>query len=363
MFKLLPVALLISFVFLAHAELDLSYYHTTDEINEELVALQDKCGGNLYLETLLEDPKIYLAHITKNTSEIPEEDKYQMYIVFGEHSREMISPETGLYTAKVLCGVEDHPEKFDIDNLLEKNHFALLINANPTGRELVEAGNWCQRVNANGVDLNRNWDNHWIYERGTDTDSGPKPFSEIETRTMRDSVTKFDPDMFLIVHSGTYGLYTPYAYGPADGAYNQDKMMTVLNAVDQKYCNCNPGSAAREIGYNSPGTSVDYAYDQLKVPYSFAWEIYGPPEEPAPMLVHQDTPFALKNHLKSYGEQKVLLTPLEILTRARDLSNEQCFHIFNPENKDDYDDNIQNWSAAILTATGLINDIEDGNTK
>jgi len=35
------------------------------------------------------------------------------------------------------------------------------------------------------------------------------------------------------------------------------------------------GAAGKEVGYLCPGTCLDYAYDKVNVPYSFAWEIYG----------------------------------------------------------------------------------------
>lgn len=43
----------------------------------------------------------------------------------------------------------------------QNNEFMLVVNANPGSRMQVEQGDWCLRVNPNGVDLNRNWDEHW----------------------------------------------------------------------------------------------------------------------------------------------------------------------------------------------------------
>ena len=50
--------------------------------------------------------------------------------------------------------------------------------------------------------------------------------------------------------------------------------MNVLTQLNPKHCQCNPGAAGREVGYLCPGTCLDYAYDKMKVPYVFAWEIY-----------------------------------------------------------------------------------------
>jgi len=42
---------------------------------------------------------------------------------------------------------------------------------------------------------------------------------------LRDELTAFKPDIFLSVHSGTLGLYTPYAYSVEEGkAYYSNYM-------------------------------------------------------------------------------------------------------------------------------------------
>lgn len=53
-------------------------------------------------------------------------------------------------------------------------------------------------------------------------------------------------------------------------------MKKMLSSLNQKYCgsNCDVGAAGKEVGYLCPGTCIDYAYDKVNVPYSFAWEIY-----------------------------------------------------------------------------------------
>jgi len=42
--------------------------------------------------------------------------------------------------------------------------------------------------------------------------------------------------------------------------------MDVLNEISEKNCPaCDVGPAGREVGYLSPGSCIDYAYDELKV--------------------------------------------------------------------------------------------------
>ncbi len=66
------------------------------------------------------------------------------------------------------------------------------------------------RLNANGVDLNRNWDNNWepvSYWRSQEVDAGSAPFSEPETRALRDFVRRIEPDLIISYHSAANGIY------------------------------------------------------------------------------------------------------------------------------------------------------------
>jgi hypothetical protein len=85
--------------------------------------------------------------------------KMNVFLLFGEHARELISPETGLNIAKALCGKAE--TTVDIKHNLNHFKYNMIVNANPISRRKVEEGEYCLRVNENGVDLNRNWDDHW----------------------------------------------------------------------------------------------------------------------------------------------------------------------------------------------------------
>jgi len=49
-----------------------------------------------------------------------------------------------------------------------------------------------------------------------------------------------------------------------------------MDKINKNYCNnkCLSGPAGKSIGYYSYGTCLDWAYDEIKVDYVFAWEIY-----------------------------------------------------------------------------------------
>ncbi len=66
--------------------------------------------------------------------------------------------------------------------------------------------------------------------------SGDHPFSESETQTISEQVKKFSPDFFLSIHSGTYGMYTPYAYSEDLAQVNENNMMDILEKVNDEHC-------------------------------------------------------------------------------------------------------------------------------
>ena len=159
-------------------------------------------------EIILKDPLIKVLTISsreENTSKT----KKKAFILFGEHSRELISSETGFHILTKLCQETN-------SNVLNKFILKMIIIANPTGRKIVEGGNFCWRGNKNKVDLNRNWGFQWKPKRPIDnvvqTDPGNKKFSEPETRAIEKTISSFKPDVFLSIHSGMNALMFPYAY-------------------------------------------------------------------------------------------------------------------------------------------------------
>jgi hypothetical protein len=93
--------------------------------------------------------------------------------------------------------VAEHLRVFFLENLQEiPAEFSLhiLTNANPDAQG--KPGTMESRLNGNGVDLNRNWDCAWAGDARWLTFSisgGSSPFSEPETRALRDYILKIRP--------------------------------------------------------------------------------------------------------------------------------------------------------------------------
>jgi predicted deacylase len=85
---------------------------------------------------------------------------------------------------------------------------SIIPSANPDGlsKEIGPAG----RFNANGVDLNRNFDCKWqptSMWKGMEVSAGSEPFSEPETRALRDFIQGYNPSAVIFWHSKAGAVY------------------------------------------------------------------------------------------------------------------------------------------------------------
>lgn len=250
---------------------------------------------------------------------------------------------------------------FSKSSILDNYEIRVIINANPLGRQKVEKGEFCRRANLNNVDINRNWDYKWNKDITIPSEEFPgnKPFSEVETMFIKNTMEDFKPNIFLTVHSGVYGLFIPYAYDSKECKTNNSLMKNLLIKIKQKFCSvCDIGSPSMLIGYKSSGTSLDYAYKKLKVPVTYAWEIYTNEKVLPEMSGMQSNNiknlsmlnFIQKKSIHKLKYDKSLIRDLlynTSKTKFSDFENQICFSLFNPLDKPIYNFIIQNWSNAL----------------
>lgn len=286
------------------------------------------------------------------------------FLLFGEHARELISAESGLHFVKTLCG--ETPLGAKAAFVLENNEFEIVVNGNPGSRRMVEEGEFCLRVNPNGVDLNRNWDEKWEPKAPLaphDTNPGPAPFSEAETRVFKKLVEDYQPSTFLTIHSGTKGMYMPWAYDMHHLAQrNQPEMMQILRTLDAEHCQCPFGAAGKEVGSPCPGTCLDWVYDHMGAAYSFAFEIYATKAHAAQLKQRWQQKmdgigaFLQKHwHLGHhhfhdfFGEHPSCFVQHSHKQReGKDMNSMDCFRTFNPDSQAEYHAVIENWSDVYL---------------
>jgi hypothetical protein len=209
----------------------------------------------------------------------------------------------------------------------------------------VEQGEYCRRLNPNGVDLNRNWNIYWgkNIQLGEEN-PGKKPFSEVETRFLSYLIKDLQPKIFLTLHSGVFGLYMPHAFYKKEAEKNGKQMKEVLEELKKKFCPiCQVGAPSVNIGYQSSGTCLDYAYEKLNVPYAFVWEIFTN-EKKLPELEEYRKTHSKTNKTKplskkkssfletSYTDQMNMEEKMKFLNKRTFTrkENDYCLHLFNP---------------------------------
>eukprot|EP00931_Biecheleriopsis_adriatica_P056722 TRINITY_DN33630_c0_g1_i1.p1 TRINITY_DN33630_c0_g1~~TRINITY_DN33630_c0_g1_i1.p1 ORF type:complete len:388 (+),score=76.62 TRINITY_DN33630_c0_g1_i1:25-1188(+) len=324
--------------------MEFPFYHTSEELNAETVRLSKECkSASLTVKTVKKgNVTIDDIRVSKGGQKVN-----RVSLVFGEHSRELISSETGLTLLRMLCG-ELPPQSSLVEKALEDSEFQLMLNTNPISRANVEQnGDYCWRWNPAGVDLNRNWNDK----------RDAFAFSEPETQAVRDSILDFRPTTFLSVHSGTLGLYMPWANDTLHMAErNRGAMLSVLQELDASHCQCPFGAAGKEMDYDAPGTSFDWVYDNLSVPFSFLWEIYANPLDIADLRRRWQAKLAERSGSLLQERQSLEHLAFSVLDNGESdvvspLTNEQrlrCFSLFNPGTKDEYDKVVDEWAKAYL---------------
>uniref|UniRef100_A0A7S3UAI7 Peptidase M14 domain-containing protein n=1 Tax=Picocystis salinarum TaxID=88271 RepID=A0A7S3UAI7_9CHLO len=248
-------------------------------------------------------------------------DEMRVLLNFGEHGREIITSEVGAKLVRSLLARQSLPARFKnqttiekVEDMLGNTIIKIVPVENKNGRILVEAGNFCERKNGRGVDLNRNWGLDWG-TKAPDYDPeeeypGKAPFSEPEVRITKDLVEEFRPHIWINFHSGMEGLFIPYNYKekvPTTPLI--DSVLGVLKIINDQYCSskCAIGPGGNTVGYLAHGTADDYIFDRIGIPVVMTWEIYG-------ANAHRD----------------------------------DCFRMFNPISMSSYTDVLLRWELAIV---------------
>ncbi len=141
----------------------------------------------------------------------------------GIHGNEMMGVELLIRFIEYLTyGYSTNPE---IKDLVDSRYICIIPVLNPDGLAAKS------RYNSKGVDLNRNFndaDNHWI----SDSRSGSSPFSESESRALRDFSTPGKFNLSITYHTGAVLVNLPFDFAkeivqvPAQYALIQDYAKT-----------------------------------------------------------------------------------------------------------------------------------------
>jgi len=146
-------------------------------------------------------------------------DSEKMHLLFVGGIHGGYEWNSSLLAYKFIDYIEDNPnfisEDMDVTIIPVANPDGLYDVVGKTGpftlADVPESGDTSEaRFNANGVDLNRNFACKWQPEskwRGNIVSAGDSPFSEPESKAIRDYILEINPDAAIFWHSKANAVY------------------------------------------------------------------------------------------------------------------------------------------------------------
>jgi len=280
------------------------YYKTTDLLNEFQINYPYLVNVFSIGESVL-GKEIWCIRIT-NEKNI--KSKFSCIIDGCIHGCEWEAGEACLYLAEYL--LINYGKNTTVNQILNNSEVYIIPLLNPDGRQKDD------RFNENGIDLNRNFDIDFGRIRGHSiplgklfgrikipyfrfdrlhkwfpkfplflTNSGRRPFSEPETRALRDFMIDVDDkdfSFYVNCHTAVHSFGSPWtAFKPPFQMSTIEKNILdfVINWVAQntEYENAESGSQA--VSYKASGTAPDWCFKEFRVP-CFTFEILSQDYEP-----------------------------------------------------------------------------------
>jgi hypothetical protein len=224
----------------------------------------------------LQGREILALKVTKDANKVADGARPDVLYMGTIHAREWIATEV---TRRLLHHfVDNYGTNAEVTNLVNTRELWFVPVANPDGyqytfdverlwrKNLRDNDGDGQTTNVDGVDLNRNYDEHWNYDRegsssefSNDTYRGASAASEPETVAMQSLIDRLRFNFLITYHSyGQLLLYpfgfqvqTPSADDPLFVAYSGTDAVPAVPGFD-------PGVGADL--YTTNGTTDDYSY-------------------------------------------------------------------------------------------------------
>lgn len=261
-------------------------YHTYDEVLSEFKDLEknfpDKAQFFL-VGPSIENRDLFGIKLSQISSENEQKEKPAIVIMATHHAREHLSTEMPvLFADKFL---HDSLTDLNIQKLLEETEIYIIPFVNPDGAlydiQTREYQMWRKnrKKNSNksyGVDLNRNYSYGWGTggsSKNPDSDvyMGSGPFSEAETKAMRDFfLAHKNITIALSFHSFSELILYPWG-GKDTGIGGEDEKIFVQMAQDMAAMNHYRPMQSSDL-YIASGDTCDWAYGELGV-FCFTFEL------------------------------------------------------------------------------------------
>jgi hypothetical protein len=200
-------------------------YHTHGQLERDLLDLQARYPGLARVFDIgasLEGRPLYALKISDNVS--LDEDEAETLILGCHHAREWISVEVPFLFGKHL--LERYAADADVRRLVDLSEIWIVPMVNPDGHDYSVRVYRYWRKNRRdngggefGVDLNRNYGYQWGFDSlgsspnpSSEIFRGAGPFSEPETRAVRDFFLGRDFRALVSYHSFSQVILYPWGY-------------------------------------------------------------------------------------------------------------------------------------------------------
>ena len=223
-----------------------------------------------------------------------------VWVVCGVHAREWTSPLACLEFLKNIRDIFLSQYGTHEDDVLKKFRYNFIVMGNPDGyiysmsdvsRRLTRKNRakiGCPLSDKDGVDLNRNFATG--FNKGDDCYGDPKcpfnsshcsityggshPFSEPETRTIREAMTASVPWLSLSLHGNGNIWGAPYAsQRKAAAGVDLEDLKVVTERIREKFGSSYSYGCTSCVLYRGGGTLSDWVYEGLGVTRSYVHEL------------------------------------------------------------------------------------------
>ncbi|CAL8290273.1 unnamed protein product [Lota lota] len=249
---------------------------------DTLVAEHPKLVTKVLIGTSYEDRPMHVLKFSTGGTNRP-----AIWIDTGIHSREWVSPATGIWTANKIA--MDYGTDASLTSLLNTMDIYMLLLANPDGYSYTHTNDRMWRKtrsrspgsSCRGADPNRNWDSGFggpgtSRNPCSDLYHGPSAHSEVEVRNVVNLIKAHGNfKSFISVHAYSQLLMYPHGYTCKD-IPDKAELDSVGRAAVKKLASLygtayQVGSVCKTI-YQASGGSIGWSYD-MGIKYSFAFEL------------------------------------------------------------------------------------------
>ncbi len=232
----------------------------------------------------LQGREIIALKVTRDAPRTQDGARPTVIYVGGQHAREWIGVEVPRRILHYF--VDNYGKNADVTNLVDTRELWFVLVANPDGyqytfdverlwrKTLRDNDGDGQITNNDGVDPNRNFDEHWNYDNEGSSSQfsaedyrGPSAASEPETRTYQGLLDRLKAKFLVNYHS--YANLLLYSFGwQVQTPSTDDPIFVALSGTDANPAipGFNPGVGADL--YTTNGETTDYAHAKAK---TLAW--------------------------------------------------------------------------------------------